>query len=91
MRDEERIKVPADVLSRILDGEAVLLDLRDGAYYGLNEPGSRIWELLATGMTVGELRARMLAEFDVDEATLRRDLEELLGELTRRGLVDLQG
>src|SRR5438874_308601 len=39
--------VPADeLLSSELDGEAVILDLTSGVYFGLNGVGARIWELL---------------------------------------------
>jgi PqqD family protein of HPr-rel-A system len=91
LRDEEKIHAAPDVLSRTLDGEAVLLDLRSGTYFGLNEVGTHIWERLREGATVAELRARVLETFEVDAATAERDLEELLAELTRRQLVTREG
>ncbi len=42
LRDGQRIKIRDDVLSRILDSEAVLLDLKSGTYFGLNEVGSEV-------------------------------------------------
>ncbi len=88
--DERRIEVSKEVLSRILDGEAVLLDLASGTYFGLNEVGSDIWEILSSGVTVDEVVRRIVTQFEVDSATARRDLEELLSELTSRGLVELR-
>lgn len=85
--DELKLRGSDDVLVRALDGEAVLLDMASGKYFGLNEVGARIWELLASGSSVGSIRAAIVAEFEVDEAKAGADLASLLGELETRGLV----
>ena len=54
--DGQRLACAPDILSRILDGEAVLLDLASGTYFGLNPVGSRVWELISASKTVGEIR-----------------------------------
>ena len=77
------------MLSRVLDGEAVLLDLESGEYFGLNDVGTRFWELVSTGSTYGQARDKLLAEFDVDRATLEADLDQLVGSLLHRKLVTL--
>ena len=87
MNDEQRIQASNDVVSRVVDGEAVLLDLASGKYFGLNEVGSRVWEHVNEAITVGALVERLLAEFDVDATTLRRDVDELLADLTAKGLI----
>ena len=87
--DEALVKARADVLSRILDGEAVLLDLESGTYFGLNEVGSDIWALIAEGATIAALQAKVLDLYDVQPDTARRDLENLVAELKDRGLVDV--
>jgi hypothetical protein len=87
LRDDERISAAPDVLSRTLDGEAVLLDLKSGTYFGLNDVGTKIWELIARGATVAEIREQVLTTFEVDEPTAARDIEELLAELVRRQLI----
>ena len=91
LADDQRLTVPDDVLSRVLDDEAVLLDLASGTYFGLNEVGTEIWQLIAEGRTVAEVRAALLERFEVDEATVQADLERLVGELSERGLVRLEG
>lgn len=87
--DESRVKAKSDVVSRILDGEAVVLDLASGTYFGLNDTGSDLWSLIVQGATIAELRARVLELYDVDADTAGRDLTELVDELVKRGLVDL--
>ena len=88
-RDEQRITPRQDVLSRVLDGEAVLLDLESGTYFGLNDVGTRVWQLIVAGSSVGEIKSALIDEFDVSADRLSRDLDELLLGLEKRGLVDL--
>jgi coenzyme PQQ synthesis protein D (PqqD) len=85
--DTDRVLPAPDVLSRTLDGEAVLLDLASGRYFGLNEVGTRVWELLGAGKSVAEIREALLGEFDVPADVLERDVSELLDALRARGLV----
>jgi len=87
LSDDLVLRGSDDVLVRALDGEAVLLDMASGKYFGLNEVGARIWELLATGESVGAIRRAIVAEFEVDEARAGEDLAALLTELETRGLV----
>lgn len=85
--DDLVLRSSDDVLVRALDGEAVLLDMQSGKYFGLNEVGARVWQLMETGSNVGAIRAAVVAEFEVDEAQAAEDLASLVAELERRGLV----
>ena len=88
--DNQRITIRADVLSRLVEGEAVLLDLKSGTYFGLNEVGSEVWEIIGTGASLGEIKDQLMDRFEVDRATLDRDLAALIAQLQDRGLVDLE-
>ena len=57
-----RITVPPDVLVRELDGQAVLLNLENEAYYGLDEVGTRMWTLATTAQSVAAAYATLLDE-----------------------------
>jgi hypothetical protein len=78
-----------DQVSADLEGEAVILNLADGVYYGLDSVGARVWELLREPRTVGSLVAAITAEFEVDADTASRDLARLLADLAARGLVEI--
>jgi hypothetical protein len=89
MPDDQKLGCSPDVMARVLDGEAVLLDLASGEYFGLNAVGTRIWELFASGMSYGEVRATILREFDAPQQVLEEDLAELTARLLERKLVHL--
>jgi hypothetical protein len=78
-----------DQVSTELEGEAVILSLADGVYYGLDGVGARVWELLREPRAIAELTDAVVAEFEVDAATAERDLLALLGELAERRLVEV--
>jgi hypothetical protein len=90
LRDETRIALSAEHVSAELDGEAVVLNLKDGVYFGLNPVGSRIWSLLKEApKSVAELRQAVLAEYDVGYEECDRDLRALLDALREHGLIDI--
>ncbi len=83
-----KVRVPEDVVSRAVAGETVILDLASGNYFGLDDVGTRVWDLLVRhGDSDVAVRA-LLDEFAVDEPTLRRDVEKLVAELAAEGLVE---
>jgi hypothetical protein len=83
------VSISPDQLSSKLDAEFVILDFHSGWYYGLNETGSRIWELISTPRTVSSIVQILLGEYDCDPSELRADVEELLCELEAKGLIQV--
>ncbi len=82
-----RFAPTSQVLSRVLTGEAVLLDLGEGQYYGLDEIGTVIWVALEAGATVGELVRHVVDNYEVAEETARADVDALLTHLLERKLI----
>lgn len=80
----------AQISSR-LGEDTVILELDDGVYYGLDDVGSRVWELLKEPRAVRELRDAVVAEYDVDAERCAADLLGLLSEMAERGLVEVVG
>lgn len=90
MSDARQIKASSDVVSRVVDGEAVLLDLASGKYFGLNEVGARVWEEVQEETPIDTVVERLLGEFDVEADTLRKDVAELITELEEKGLISVR-
>jgi hypothetical protein len=85
--DGMTFEVPEHVLARKTGEEMVLLNLDNEQYYGLDEVGTRFWELIEGGATFGSAVDTLLAEYEVDRQTLVDDLSSILGDLGRNGLV----
>ena len=79
-----------DQVSCDLDGEAAILDLKSGTYFGLDPVGAFVWNQLATPQPVGTIAIAMLEHYDVEPERCRNDLLVLLGQLNERGLLELQ-
>lgn len=86
---ESRINVPEDVLFRNLDGEAIILNTETGKYYGLDEVGTRMWDLLAEHGQVEPAYRALLDEYDVTEGQLQQDLLDLVDKLVSEGLLQI--
>ena len=83
------ITISKDVLSQEVAGETVLLDLASESYFGLDEVGTRIWQLLQEGAGREQLIDTLLDEYEVERAELERDVGQLLDGLADAGLVTL--
>lgn len=75
------------VVFRELDGEAVILDLESGTYFGLDPVGTRVWALLREHGALDKVCAHMMDEFDVTADVLERDVRALVDELRAKRLI----
>jgi hypothetical protein len=82
--------VPDDVIFRELDGEAIILNLATGIYFGLDEVGTRLWALVTESGTLQHAVDVMAAEYDVERSVLEHDVLELAGGLLDKGLVQVK-
>ncbi len=79
-----------DALFRDLDGEAVILDVGSGTYFGLNAVGTRIWQLVEQHQ--GKLAAvldELCREYDAAPDRLETDLLELVSRMAEARLGEL--
>ena len=82
-----KISIPSGVLYHELSGEAVILDLESGKYYGLDETGTRMWALLSEHGSLEPAYQALLNEYDANPEQLRGDLLKLTEELVAHGLL----
>ena len=83
----QKITVSPEALFQEVSGETVILDLNSEQYFGLDEIGTRIWQLLQENADIQTAYETMLQEYDVEPETLKADVEKLLQELINAGLV----
>jgi hypothetical protein len=80
-----------EVLFQQVGDEAVLLNLNNSRYYGLNEVGARMWQLLEEHGALEPVVAQVVEEYEVDEATARQDLETLVAQLLEHEMIVANG
>ena len=84
---QSRVNPAPSVLFRELDGEAVILELESGKYFGLDEVGTRFWKVVLDHPSLEQGLHALRAEYEVSEAQLERDLVEFVETLVARGLM----
>lgn len=90
MNMNQSVTVSSEVLSQEVSGETVLLDMESESYFGLDEVGTRIWQLLQEKDGLQAVFDAILSEYDVEADRLESDLEELLSRLEGAGLVTMR-
>jgi Coenzyme PQQ synthesis protein D (PqqD) len=86
------VSVNPRALVRELDGEAVVLDLDSGMYYGLNAVGTWIWNRASAsgGLPFAALVAELVEEFDVVPPVAERDASAFIEALRTSRLVHVR-
>lgn len=89
--EEKTVVVAAgeQVSGDLPDGEVVILNLKDSVYYGLNDVGGRIWEMVQDPITLGDIVDSLVSKYNVDRERCRREVFDLVTELLDKGLVEL--
>jgi hypothetical protein len=85
----DRLKVPDDVLISGLQDESVLLNLDSERYFGLDEVGTRMLNVLSTADSIEAAYETLKEEYEVDDEVLRKDLMALVDQLLEQGLVEI--
>ncbi|MEM9808147.1 MAG: PqqD family peptide modification chaperone [Cyanobacteria bacterium P01_D01_bin.56] len=80
--------MPEQVSSE-LNGEVVILNLTSGVYYGLNEVGARIWELIQQPRSVEQIYSILLDEYEVAPDACQQELFNLLQGLKNACLIEV--
>jgi hypothetical protein len=88
--DSATVKASDDLLVSEFGTELVILNLKDGVYFGLEDVGVRIWKLLQEPTTVPAIRDVLVSEYDVDTCRCENDVRSLLAVLVAQGLVEIR-
>lgn len=89
MRSQSIVKAKDGVMSTELDGQAVLMHVEQGTYFGLNDVGALIWKKMSEPVSVETLIEAVLSEFDVDAETCRCDVTALIEQFHGADLAEI--
>jgi hypothetical protein len=87
---EDVFVLSKDAIFRDLHGEAVILDLHSGAYFGLNPVGTRIWQLIESDGRLSVVHEELCREYDAEPQQLERDLLDFVASFQSAGLGDVK-
>jgi coenzyme PQQ synthesis protein D (PqqD) len=85
----ERLILPEEVLVSNIEGESVLLNLNSERYFGLDDVGTRMLSVLTESDSIETAYEVLLAEYEVENETLRQDLADLIDRLIDQGLLEI--
>lgn len=83
------ISANPDQIASELDGEAVILNMTTGIYYGLNTVGARIWALIQQPKSFEFLHHTLIEEYDVSPEVCKEDLLTIISDMARANLVEV--
>jgi len=83
------LRIRPDIVYREVDGVIVAFSLESGEYVSLDDTGTDIWRLIERDGKVEQVRAAMLAAYDIDEVSCDEELSCFIAMLQARGLVTL--
>ena len=76
-----------NVATKIMDGEAIIINLASGVYYSMEHVGATIWNLIQTGHSLEECVDAVSKQFNVSRENVQTDTEKLIEELIEEELI----
>lgn len=73
---------------RIIEGEAILVDVDKGEVIHLNEAGAEIWSSIDEEKSVDEIINHICDQFEVAKETAEKDTLEFLDQMIEKGMVE---
>jgi Coenzyme PQQ synthesis protein D (PqqD) len=77
------------VAAKVMDGEAILINLATGTYYSMPATGGFIWSLIERNLSLNDIVSGLSANYDADRQQLESDVVRLCQELCDEGLLTI--
>ena len=75
--------------AKVMDGEAIIINLTNGIYYSMDDVGGLVWELIAAGRSLEQISTAIARGYDVSEDQALADLQPLAEKLLEEQLVSV--
>ena len=79
------------VAAKVMDGEAVIINLANGVYYSMDKAGGLIWSMIEQARSLDAIADAVAAAYDVPPVRAREDVEQLAAQLVAEDLVVAAG
>lgn len=77
-----------EVVSQVIDDEAIIINMNTGCYYSLNKTGAEIWDCIGQVSTVAEIVGMLQCRYDCEATDVTDQVEKLLVELEAEQLIE---
>lgn len=87
---KQRLRVKPSIIYTELDNkEAVLLNFETKYFYGLNEVGAKIWQMLDGKKTIEEITNAIVDEYDIDKDKAFNSVNRHIKKLIKEKMVEV--
>jgi len=86
MHRKFRVNTPHIVYDNI-EGETILINLKNGNYYNIDKYGSLIWEIIEKGVDIEELTEVIVSFFNLPGDQIKEDIDILISDLLMENLI----
>jgi coenzyme PQQ synthesis protein D (PqqD) len=76
-----------EVASKVIEGEAIIINLANGVYYSMDKVGALVWDLLQAGDSLEEVISAVTSRYDVAREQAEVNVCDLVQELVQENLV----
>lgn len=76
-----------EVVAKVMDGEAIIINLSNGIYYSLDNVGAAIWDMIEGGWRLDEIVTAIASRYDVAGPRAEHDVLRLVTELLGEDVV----
>ena len=76
-----------DIIAKELKGEMVLLNMKNGDYFTLNDMGTEVYNHICKGIEVEEIVDILFEQYDVEYDKLKNDITSLIAELKEKDII----
>jgi hypothetical protein len=77
----------SEIAAKLIDGEAILINLSNGTYYSMDKVGGFIWELIKRNYSLSEMVETITQYYDVSAEQAKTDVETLAADLLEEKIV----
>lgn len=84
---EQKYRLCDDIDWRLVDDEVIILDFNSGEYFSLNETGTDIFLAIKDNRPLNVLLESQQKKFGKAVRELKKDIDDLLGELLQNNII----
>lgn len=80
---------PSQIAHETIDGEVVIIHLKNGSYYSLQNVGANIWNLLDNGANVTEIITQITHQYEGNRNEIENAVNQLISKLQEENLIEV--